>query len=867
MKPNRDFLSYKNIINIIISLLVIVIGTLFINYGQPPISSWQHLLALLGLLIPITLFILIRPRLFKKYKDIKSIIKKSYDTFNSDNQSNIIEGNSEDSKDEIDKYQKESKDQKLSQKIKKWWARIHDINYGIAILSVPRNQTIKFLGLILPTIWLWGWVLYYVAIWSDITHPHSISGMLLYSAMSSFDLFLVDVNGNILDNIIQQWPYSGILSALISFTAILASLSLFSILLSLFFNRLISYIHTKMIKITSKDNYHIFVFWGTGESERLLAKSILTNSNHRNEQNLVIFIDSDKRETEETDGWSNIVEHLTLSNPLASKVNHDIHTIYLVADRDISSIDSTALNVSDFWSELGLSRVNKIIEDISQNTPEEGNSNELHFFFLSNDRDKNVLASKILIDVLNRDRRLNDSICKKVYCVTRKDGVTAAIEEKNASKSNSIIVKVVDDANISIESLKRDINSYPIKFVDIDFKNKLGFSNSSFCSLIIGFGETGRDAFRYLYEYVAIPYNSGRHPCRLPFECHIIDKESDDIKGKFTANSPSIFNKNEHLSDANTIEFHNFKDSTKEFYELLDKIGPKLNYVVVCVGDDETNITTAVNLLKYVRKYKRQMDKFKIFVRTYEDNSFSHIESIAKYYNELYEYQVISIFGKKEDIFSYDSIIEDKIEELAGRFHNSYTLIAEPSGRPNWDDLKRMMNYNVYKELTPEHKQFKYPEAVFDVNRRINENRKNVFHTPHKIFIIQQFIRFIKNQYVKSDLDLQGLYSTMIGWGACWKDRFDYIKNQYNQPDDGTMEHQISTFIYNLCIFEHLRWNASHELIGFQTGDKDYIAKTHNCLKDWLDLDSYTPLYDYLVIEKCIEIHLEMIAKGEDLSL
>ncbi|MDE6023152.1 MAG: hypothetical protein K2G13_06580, partial [Muribaculaceae bacterium] len=50
---------------------------------------------------------------------------------------------------------------------------------------------------------------------------------------------------------------------------------------------------------------------------------------------------------------------------------------------------------------------------------------------------------------------------------------------------------------------------------------------------------------------------------------------------------------------------------------------------------------------------------------------------------------------------------------------------------------------------------------------------------------------------------------------------------------------------------EHLRWNASHEILGYvyDKDGKDEIRLCHNCLTDWENLDEETRSYDNNVVD------------------
>ena len=62
----------------------------------------------------------------------------------------------------------------------------------------------------------------------------------------------------------------------------------------------------------------------------------------------------------------------------------------------------------------------------------------------------------------------------------------------------------------------------------------------------------------------------------------------------------------------------------------------------------------------------------------------------------------------------------------------------------------------------------------------------------------------------------------------------------------------------NLAICEHLRWNASHEMLGYIYGESTSdLHKTHNCLKPWRELSTDYQGYDYDVWSTTIDITLK----------
>ena len=69
---------------------------------------------------------------------------------------------------------------------------------------------------------------------------------------------------------------------------------------------------------------------------------------------------------------------------------------------------------------------------------------------------------------------------------------------------------------------------------------------------------------------------------------------------------------------------------------------------------------------------------------------------------------------------------------------------------------------------------------------------------------------------------------------------------QLKNPQKGTeffhkydsLGNNVSKLILNLAITEHLRWSASHEMLGYKKGNKtDEQRQLHNCLVGWEELD------------------------------
>jgi len=767
-------------------------------------------------------------------------------------------------------------------------------NGPIKYLKLPKRYFVPQLAYFMLLLWGIGWGLYMLAIWSNYEGNDNLAEIIGYSAMSSLDLFLMDINGNILDSIGETVKSinGSILKGGIVLTAILSAACSFSLIIKIFLHSLFTNLHTSSIKISEKTS-HLYIFFGINEKSISLSNSIKNQTG--DPQSLIIFIEESSDSDENTDGLQNIIDLISPSSSKKTVIDLDDKTIHLISATNLTGCNPC----KDIWVTLGLEYIDKLISKLYgfQNP-------QIHLFLLSEDRDRNISDAKIMRDSFVKISLADEDfkrITKSIYLQGRRESVTAIIEDKNIDIENNINIKLIDDSNLAIDQLKKDVKYHPINFVEIDGLGNPGTVRSTFTSLIIGFGETGRDALRYLYEFSSfvnytnteIPDKNDTRYIRSPFECHIVDKSINDIKDHFIVNAPSVFNKDgrKQISDRNTIQFHNCSDNSEEFYQLLDSISSKLNYIIVCAGDDESNISIAVRVLKFIIRERGIDPHFKILVRAYDKGLFSHLKGIEKYYRDLYDNPFAEIFGSIEQIYTYESIIVDKSIKEAEDYHNLYSSVADENyppmdGETYWSTLIKSLDYGFYlkalehiNEIKAQNgKSRKDPlsksESLIDVRRQIKENCKNSLHAPTKIYLLQKVINEFNNANPDLvPLTIETILNVITNSHSNWGERLNVLSSEIDIDNIPIKTSNfIKRLIINLCRTEHIRWNSSHELQGFRFDDsidKNFTRMTHQCLVDWEDLpkiDPYALRYDYLVVETSLRLHLKDIQNNNKSS-
>ena len=665
---------------------------------------------------------------------------------------------------------------------------------------------------------------------------------LLRSLVCSFQLFTASIDSNVLDGIKGHEYVKGLISlqAILSFTCTIA------ILISLAYARVRAYIKLHKQTTIDESQNHLYVFYGMNEPSKLLAKSIKAKEGNRG---VILFVENNQVDEDDQNGWDSIVGLFTHRRQTFSEADSlDARVTFTetrLCDVDIEDINDNDLGKKDVLKEINLIKLKELIcklKDYPTNA-------ELHVFFLSSNEDENIQA----MSVLARDATINEvnnSIIQEFYCHARQNGLNRVVED--IAVKRGLDVRIIDSSHLSIELLKANQDYHPVKLVDIDKDNPTTVS-SEFNSLIIGFDEAGQDAMKFLYEFGAFVSNEGtpEKEIRSPFHCIAADKRMKELKGVFSTFAPAaIAQKNS--DGTKLIELVQCDClSSKFFNNVLDKdLRQKLNYVVITLGDDDLGMMLAIRILNHIRREREDLSRLRIFVRSYRQERESYMQKIANYYNEGYNkdcedsgnsaYQTNAIiipFGQSEKIYSYDMIIRDELTQQGKMFQKHY---CEMKGENEFWDLRRELLTGAKKKVRNDDGK----KVIVDVpvgerkvslndmrslRRKESQDLSNALHLGTKMLLLTESLgtdykatTFLKNYFGEDGKPkCEGSYD---------KIRYPYLSTRENQA------------ILNLARLEHLRWNASHEMLGYTISDTDVHScnertRQHNCLRPWEELD------------------------------
>lgn len=720
--------------------------------------------------------------------------------------------------------------------------------YNFVIWLKKDNHTIKLLWSIVLLLWVTGWGLYMQALIYRF-HPTEINNidLLFRPAIASLDNFIIGVNSSILDAIKGHEHLKGA----ISFVGVLSILTTTSLFISIILFRLHQFRMLKGIRINKKCP-HLYIFFGINDAAISLSKSI--NENDKSGKN-IILIDNNCEDAKQYSLQDRLIGSVNTYDKSLFKEEPNLY----FSSTNFKLFDTLSEHTEDIdiFSYLGLSTIKEKINNLKKIQTDA----ELHIFFLSDNENANLQCIELFqkdetLQYFNQDPRM---VKTTLYCHAKYSERSKSIEtkytkeytdqenkehiEKNI-KLQDYKIRTIDSSRLATFWLKQQPYLHPVNYVDV---NPDATVSSNFDSLIVGFGETGRNVLKFLYEYGAFVNSDKSHGIRRsPFTCHVFDTNMEAIAPAYMSKHlrPSTGQtRNITFNDSKEtlVNLHSANYNSLEFEEYLNKHILSLNYIAIAVGDDKNGINLAIKIIKgALREGRTDFRRFKIIIRTSQAENFNYIRAVAERYNNLIledetllntDEPIITLFGmthkkqgsKKDveeyDIFNYKMIIDDEIQKNANKFHEQYEFHSQKNeDSPPKQSLIGGINNSWRKNS----------QNIENVLHLYTEIRLAELSNPTLLETLPNIIKKHKKENEnKNVIDRDQLIID--------------IEQTLSQPEIDLLNTLSQT--------EHLRWNASHEMLGYILGEKqDHILLMHNCLTDWECLTDKYKGYDYDVV-------------------
>ena len=690
-------------------------------------------------------------------------------------------------------------------------------------------------------VWIIGVVLYIAGFYSpNLTFISVIPRAII----SSFKMF---AGSNELARVNEHLREIDLYMSLFSMTHLAAACITFMFIFRLIGFKVRSWFNIIICKyrLLLDKNKATHLFWGVNEESLLLAEDIRKNKKTQND--IIIFIDIDNDDDDNSQKKVSL-HHITNSITITESEKERLVEIKALVDHCYNGpayVDTS--NECNISKSLHLKSVGKIIK----------RSAKRYFYFLSEDQNLNILGALNLV----KDKKIPES---KIFVLAQRYKFQEIYE--NYSKINgddtSKKIEVIDSSYLSVHTLINDKNNLPINFVDID--PDTAKATSPFKSLIIGFGSTGQELFKYLYEFASFV---GPDNKKNPFKCYALDRKMNEKRGLIRTSMPEIEDELELIQD--TV-------NSQTFWDNIAKWISELNYIAITLNDDKLSLSLGVALFKYAVRYRINESRLRIVIRLYDSSNDDTMRKIVETLSESVKNEniKISIFGSKKDFLRYDNIISEENLSRAKVFNYRYeTIRIQHEIKQILEKLE--LHKQGIKIIVPEEEQkrlgkldsekqelekrtveeqwsfnFDSDDAVNDlkkakaiskyhaineINRRINQNILNALHITTKEILLN----IAGNRDKKEKLELFSNYiDYKLGIGSLPK---------ISQKDIDKLE--------TIAMVEHERWVASHKLLGYLSGEnKDFVKMIHKDIRPWEELSEGTKLYDYIVVKTTIDM-------------
>jgi len=666
----------------------------------------------------------------------------------------------------------------------------------------------RYIALAAGCVWLLGVFVYIVGFYREGITGWSV---IPRSIMSSFKMFVV---AHDLARVSSGLQANASYMTMFALTHFAAAFLTFLFIFKMIGYKMVTSLRILLYKWFKAERYDIHVFWGVNEPSCLLAEDI----KRHNEEAQFLFIDIDKDSGDNAKKKASLI-HITNTITITDSEMNRLENIGALVDHCYNGpaeLDESATR--DVFDALKLRRVGKIVRK----------SRKCYFYFLSDDEVQNITGA---LNLQKDELLLSLYLKPEIFVHARKDASNEVFDhysQYNVESKSVMKIKVVDSSCLSVLNLKHDLNALPVKCVKSD--ETPGLVDTPFNSLIVGFGETGQEAFKFLYEFGAFV---GSDLKKTPFTCYAIDEKMNKMSGLIRTKMPAITDKELVLVQASV--------ESDVFWEKLKEIINDLNYVVIALNNDDLGLPLAVNLFKFALMNRTHDHMLKIMIRCYDTSNLAKMKEVVGCLNGSVDGIKIEIgvFGEPKDIFTCAATLSDTVMTEAKEYNKVYEN-SSLSGDKQWD-----MNFGEDAITTfMKKKQVSRYHAIYDINRRISQNISNSLHNQTKLILMG---------FDKDDIfERLKLYC-------------EYVDTRKSGEARYNCDESAARLLENMARVEHERWIASHKLMGYVYAENtDFVKKTHKCLCEWDKLDECTRSYDSNVVDTAIKMaYQKVLAKRE----
>lgn len=385
----------------------------------------------------------------------------------------------------------------------------------------------------------------------------------------------------------------------------------------------------------------------------------------------------------------------------------------------------------------------------------------------------------------------------RFFCRASAEGVGESVSLMTAKK-----VTFIDQAVLTAKQMKTDPSFFPVRFVkkalDADGQ-PLGWVESPFRAMVLGFGETGRGALDFLYEYGAL-VGEDRQP--VPFSCEVLDRNAAMLAGAFFVNHPGI--------PEGRVTFSPMEVGSDPFWKHFRQEMPTLNYVVLALDDDQFNVRLALSMLELI--CREGVTAPAIVVKLDEPEKYAPMLQCHAGSLGLGCVRILGGVGA----WTEEHVIDETFEQYARTFFASYA--SATGGTASWEERAAAVRQTDRSPLWKER----------EYRRKIEQDYSDYLHAQEKAELCPAW--FVRDEAVADSIPVvyEGTHCTLP---------------------------EAASGLEYLAIGEHIRWVAAHQIAGYCYGEKKREdLRVHSALQDYLSLSEEIRHYDWIVVKTTLRI-------------
>ena len=293
-----------------------------------------------------------------------------------------------------------------------------------------------------------------------------------------------------------------------------------------------------------------------------------------------------------------------------------------------------------------------------------------HLYLFSEQKPENVLLLSLAAS--------DDSIQAKVFYYSPEPGGVEALVAATGAR-----VRMLNPHQMAFMQLKLNCPQLmPVHYVQ-KAENAdgmpLGYVEEGLHALVIGFGNTGQEAVRFLYEYGSFV---GKNYLCAPMSVSVYDPDLENMLGAFLQSAPA-------LKGDPAFHWHAERAGSVPFWDAFAE-DPHVHYIIIAMDEGPRNIEMGVALLKEAARSGRNLSKMAILIRNWKDNWKTG--EILDFYNTAYcpeGIKVLHSFGNTRDIWNSDVISGRKLKKTARLF---YENLAALGTNESWEERKERLS-------------------------------------------------------------------------------------------------------------------------------------------------------------------------------